>query len=207
VVSGGSIVASALLLCLAMRHSKSSRREFEAQALPHLDALYGTAMRLCRNPDDAHDLVQETYLRAWGAWDRFIAGSNCRAWLVRILTNSYINGYRRGRSHKRFAQRPGDEPAVAFYGQVRLAQSADPERALTEPMLGDEVQAALGELTEEYRAVVVLADLEGMKYKEIAEALGCPVGTVMSRLFRARRQLEERLGPYAAETYGVKRAA
>jgi RNA polymerase sigma-70 factor (ECF subfamily) len=185
----------------------ADRREFEALTMPHLDDLYAAAMRLSRNPADAQDLVQDTYLRAYGAWDRFIAGSNVRAWMLRILTNSYINGYRRGRSHRRFAQRPGDEPQVALYGRERVERSLDPERALTEPMLGDEVQAALGELSEDYRVVVVLADIEGLKYKEIADCLGCPVGTVMSRLFRARRMLEERLRPYAAEAYAIRRAA
>ena len=141
------------------------------------------------------------------AWDRFIAGSNCRAWLLRILTNSYINGYRRGRSHRKFAQRPGGEPVELLYGKERCAANADPERAMTEPLLGDEVSAALAELPEDYRLVVVLADLEGLKYKEVADAIGCPVGTVMSRLFRARRVLEERLAGYAASEYGVRRAA
>ncbi len=186
---------------------KKARCEFETQAMPHLDALYGAAMRLCRNPADAEDLVQDTFLRAYGAWGSFIEGSNCSAWLLRILTNSYINGYRRGRSHKKFAARPGDEPASAFYGHDRLRATTDPEGTMADGLLGDEVSAALGELSEDYRVVVVLADLEGMKYKEIAEALGCPVGTVMSRLFRARRQLEERLAPYAAQTYAIARRA
>ena len=183
------------------------RREFEAQALPHLDALYAAAMRLCRNPADAQDLVQDAMMRAYSAWASFIAGSNCRAWLLRILTNSYINGYRRGRSHRKFAQRPGGEPVELLYGKERCAASADPERAMTEPLLGDEVSAALATLPEDYRLVVVLADLEGMKYKEVADAIGCPVGTVMSRLFRARRALEERLAPYAATEYAIRRAA
>ncbi len=190
-----------------MRTRKAARKEFEAQALPHLDDLYGAAMRLCRNPADAQDLVQDAMMRAYGAWDRFIAGSNCRAWLLRILTNSYINGYRRGKSHRKFAQRPGDEPVELLYGKVRCEASADPERAMTEPLLGDEVSAALAELPEDYRLVVELADLQGMKYKEVADAIGCPVGTVMSRLFRARRVLEERLAGYAATQYAIRRAA
>ena len=191
-----------------MRTRKTAaRREFEAQALPHLDALYAAGMRLCRNPSDAQDLVQDTMMRAYGAWDRFIAGSNCRAWLLRILTNGYINGYRRGRSHRKFAQRPGDEPIEMLYGKERCDANADPERAITDPLLGDEVSAALAELPEDYRLVVELADLQGMKYKEVADAIGCPVGTVMSRLFRARRALEERLAPYAASEYAIRRAA
>jgi RNA polymerase sigma-70 factor (ECF subfamily) len=191
-----------------MRTRKAARREsFEAQALPHLDDLYAAGMRLCRNPADAQDLVQDAMMRAYGAWDRFIAGSNCRAWLLRILTNSYINGYRRGKSHRKFAQRPGDEPIELLYGKERCDASHDPERALTEPLLGDEVSAALAELPEDYRLVIELADLQGMKYKEVADAIGCPVGTVMSRLFRARRVLEERLAGYAATQYAIRRAA
>jgi RNA polymerase sigma-70 factor (ECF subfamily) len=181
------------------------RQDFEAQALPLLNDLFAAAMRLCRNPADAQDLVQDSLVRAYAAWDRFEHGSNCRAWLLRILTNSYINGYRRGRSHKKFAARPGDEPVELLYGSERYHTAADPEGAMTAPTLGDEVTRALAELPEEYRLVVVLADLEGMSYKEIATAVGCPVGTVMSRLFRARRQLEGRLAAYARKEYGVGR--
>jgi RNA polymerase sigma-70 factor (ECF subfamily) len=190
-----------------MRRHRTARAEFEALTLPLLDDLYGAAMRLARNPDDASDLVQDTYLRAWAAWDRFIEGSNARAWMIRILTNGYINGYRRRSSHKKFAARPGDEPVELLYGAERCERSNNPEKAITEPMLSDEVSEALGSLPDDYRAVVVLADLEGMKYKEIADTLGCPVGTVMSRLFRARRQLEELLAGYARTEYALGRAA
>ncbi len=204
---GGLDCGTGVALNPGMRTRKAARQEFEAQALPHLSCLYSAAMRLCRNPADAQDLVQDTILRAYGAWDRFIAGSNCRAWLLRILTNGYINGYRKGRSHRKFAERPGGEPVELLYGKERCAANADPERALVEPLLGDEVSAALADLPEDYHLVVVLADLEGLKYKEVAEAIGCPVGTVMSRLFRARRALEERLAPYAATQYAIRRAA
>lgn len=190
-----------------MRTSRAVRRRFEEQALPHLDHLYAAALRLTRNPQDAEDLVQDTFLRAYGAWDSFIDGSNCRAWLIRILTNGFINNYRRGRSHLKFTQRPGDEPVAAFFGAEARHRASDPEGAMTENTLSDEVTAALAELGDDYRTVVVLADLEGMHYKEIATLLDCPVGTVMSRLFRARRQLEARLAPYAAEAYNIRRAA
>jgi RNA polymerase sigma-70 factor, ECF subfamily len=190
-----------------MRSRRTARAEFEAMTLPLIDDLFGAAMRLARNRDDASDLVQDTYLRAWAAWGRFIEGSNARAWMIRILTNGYINGYRRRSSHKKFAARPGDEPIELLYGAERCARSHDPERAMTEPMLSDEVSLALGELPDDYRTVVVLADLEGMKYKDIADTLGCPVGTVMSRLFRARRMLEERLAGFARTEYALGRAA
>lgn len=190
-----------------MRTQRTLRESFESQALPHLDALYAAAIRLTRNPTDAEDLVQDTFLRAWAAWDRFVEGSNCRAWLMRILTNGFITCYRRGRSHRKFADRPGDEPVAALYGETTRARAADPEGFLTAPLLGDEVTAALDSLSDEYRVVVVLADLEGLKYREIAALIEAPVGTVMSRLFRARRQLEARLAPYAAENYHLRRAA
>ncbi len=184
-----------------------TRQDFEQHALPHLGDLYGAAMRLTRNDQDAQDLVQDTYLRAYAAWSTFIAGSNCRAWLLRILTNGFINNYRRGKSHQKFAQRPGDEPVAAFFGEETRERAADPEGAMTSRLLGDEVSGALDQLPDDYRIVVLLADVEGMKYRDVAQIVGCPVGTVMSRLFRARRMLESRLAPYAATQYNIRRAA
>ena len=183
------------------------RREFESTALPYLSDLYAIAMRLTRNPDDARDLVQETFLRGYQAWGSFQPGSNCRAWMIRILTNSFINHYRRGRSVKAFTRRGEDEQVRALYGLPahERTENRGAESQIVDEQLGDEVAAALGELPPDYRVVVVLADLEEMKYKDIAEALGCPIGTVMSRLFRARRQLEERLSGYAAKDYGIRR--
>jgi len=183
------------------------RRDFESTALPYLSDLYGIAMRFTRNPDDARDLVQETYLRAYTAWTSFQPGSNCRAWLIRILTNSFINHYRRGRSVRAFQRRGEDEQVRALYGQpaAERKENCGAEAHATETQLGDEVSRALAELPADYRVVVVLADLEEMKYKDIAETLGCPIGTVMSRLFRARRQLEERLAGYASSDYGIRR--
>jgi RNA polymerase sigma-70 factor (ECF subfamily) len=185
----------------------ASRRAFEQAALPHLRDLYAIAIRYTRNPDAAQDLVQETILRAYGAWSSFEAGSNCRAWLIRILTNSYINHYRRARSHRSFTQRSEGEQRAALYGSAPRATVRDAEDLLASAAFSDEVGRALADLDDDYRVVVVLADVEGMKYKDIAQALGCPVGTVMSRLFRARRQLEARLAPFAAADYGISRAA
>src|SRR5262249_53162607 len=176
-------------------------------ALPHLADLYAAARRYTRDPADAEDLVQETYLRAYAAWDRFVPGSNCRAWLLRILTNSFINNYRRRRSRNAFAQRGGDEQVGVFYGAEQRDDARDPEGAMVGDTLGDEVTRALDELPEEYRAVVVLADVEGLRYRDIATALDCPIGTVMSRLFRARRQLEGALAGFAATDYGITRRA
>jgi RNA polymerase sigma-70 factor (ECF subfamily) len=190
-----------------MRTKSHARRAFEQAALPYLRDLYAVAIRYTRNPDGAQDLVQETYLRAYAAWDSFIPGSNCRAWLIRILTNSYINHYRRARSHRSFTQRSEGEQVAALYGDELRHTSRDAEDLLASGGFSDEVSRALADLDDDYRVVVVLADIEGMKYKDIAATLGCPIGTVMSRLFRARRVLEEQLGRFAAADYGISRAA
>ena len=180
--------------------------DFAAQCLPHQPELYGVAMRICRDPDTAKDLVQETLLRAMCAWSSFEQGSNLRAWLFRILTNAFINGYRKRRRHQRFAtERPGDA-LTALYGRDQ-DHTDDLEDTLYGEELSDEVQGALGRLGADYRDVVERADLKGQKYKDIADDLAVPIGTVMSRLFRARRVLETELAGYAARDYGIKRAA
>jgi RNA polymerase sigma-70 factor (ECF subfamily) len=174
--------------------------------MPHQPELFGVAMRICRDPDTAKDLVQETLLRAMCAWDSFQPGSNLRAWLFRILTNAFINGYRKRRRHQRFAvERPGDALS-ALYGRDQDCTD-DLAQALYGDELCDEVKTALGRLGPEYRDVVERADLRGEKYKDIADALAVPIGTVMSRLFRARRVLEDELAEFAAKDYGIKRAA
>ena len=179
---------------------------FEQACLPHQAELYGVAMRICRDPDTAKDLVQETLLRAMCAWDSFQPGSNLRAWLFRILTNAFINGYRKRRRHQRFAsERPGDALS-ALYGRDQDCTD-DLETEVFGEELCDEVKIALGRLGPEYRDVVERADLRGEKYKDIADALEVPIGTVMSRLFRARRQLETELEDYAEDEYGISKAA
>jgi RNA polymerase sigma-70 factor (ECF subfamily) len=179
---------------------------FEQACLPHQAELYAVAMRIARNPDTAKDLVQETLLRAMCAWDSFQVGTNLRAWLFRILTNAFINGYRKRRRHQRFAvERPGDA-LTALYGRDQ-DRTNDLEDELVEDELCDEVKTALDRLGPEYRDVVERADLRGEKYKDIANALHVPIGTVMSRLFRARRALETELAGFAARDYGIRRAA
>jgi RNA polymerase sigma-70 factor (ECF subfamily) len=179
---------------------------FELACIPHQQEMFGVAMRICRDPDTAKDLVQETLLRAMVAWESFQTGSNLRAWLFRILTNAFINGYRKRRRHQRFAtERPGDA-LTALYGQDQ-DRTDDLEEELIEDELCDEVKTALDRLGPEYRDVVERADLRGEKYKDIADALHVPIGTVMSRLFRARRVLETELAGFAAKDYGIKRAA
>jgi RNA polymerase sigma-70 factor (ECF subfamily) len=165
---------------------------FAESCLPHQPELYGVAMRIARDPDTAKDLVQETLLRAMVAWDSFEPGSNVRAWLFRILTNAFINGYRKRRRHQRFAtERPGDA-LTALYGRDRDSTD-DLENELYGETLSDEVTGALAKLGADYREVVERADLRGEKYKDIADALEVPIGTVMSRLARAREKLAAEL--------------
>jgi len=179
---------------------------FARACLPHQDELYAIAMKIGRDPDMANDLVQETLLRAMCAWASFQTGSNLRAWLFRILTNAFINGYRKRRRHQRFArERPGDALA-ALYGRDHDFCDELARDAFTDE-LADEVAAALTQLGPEYREVVERADLRGERYKDIADALDVPIGTVMSRLFRARRVLEGELAEFAARDYGIRRAA
>lgn len=185
---------------------RADHTAFEAACMPLSGELYGAAVRLTRNPDDARDLVQETLMRAMVAWSRFAEGSNVRAWLYRILTNSFINIYRKRRRHQRFAvERPGDT-RMAVYGTAD-DHAADLTEALTADTLSDEVTAALAGLGGDYREVVERADLSGQRYKDIADALAVPIGTVMSRLFRARRQLEGELTDYAERDWGLRKAA
>jgi RNA polymerase sigma-70 factor (ECF subfamily) len=180
--------------------------DFKTEVLPLRDELLAVALRYTRNRSDAEDLVQDTITRALGAWERFEPGTNCRAWLFRILTNSFINGYRRRKRHRRFTDEKGEDTAIAMHGELS-PRRADPSRAVVEECLGDQVSAALDTLGPDYRQVVEMADLGGQRYKDIAKKLGVPIGTVMSRLFRARRQLESLLADYAAADYGIRRAA
>jgi len=180
--------------------------DFTAACLPHQGEMYGVGLRMTRSRADALDLVQETLMRAMLAWDRFEPGSNVRAWLLRILTNTFINGYRKRRRHQRFATECPGDARNALYGTTD-DNTGHLEDALVEHELGDEVSGALDRLSPDYREVVERADLRGEKYKDIADATGIPIGTVMSRLFRARRQLETELRDYAAEDWGIKRAA
>jgi RNA polymerase sigma-70 factor (ECF subfamily) len=174
--------------------------------MPHRRELFAAALRFTKEPASAEDLVQETLMRALSAWDSYQAGSNCRAWLYRILTNSFINIHRQRKRHRRFTHERGDDGVIALYG-VERRRHRGPDDTVIHQALSDEVTAALDSLSDDYRKVVELADLEGIRYKDIAEKLDIPIGTVMSRLFRARRQLEAALGEYAAEAYGISRAA
>ena len=168
------------------------RAEFEAAAMPYLDALYNTALRLARNAQDAEDLVQETYLKAYRAYAQFTPGTNLKAWLFKILKNTFINEYRR----RQAAPRESDFAAIEENFESEIAPEAggkikNPEEEALERAFDENVQRALDALPPDYRMAVLLADIEGFSYKEVAEILEIPVGTVMSRLYRGRRLLEE----------------
>lgn len=173
---------------------------FEQACLPQQSALYGVAMRIVRNSDDAKDLVQDTLLRAMVAWDSFEPNSNLKAWLFRIMTNAFINQYRKQLHRQNFAAEYPGEVLRTLYGRdsdrVCFGSPADDQ-------LCDEVVAALEQLSPKYRYIIESVDLHGRTYKSMSEELGVPIGTVMSRLFRARRVLRAALAEFAAADYGL----
>lgn len=169
------------------------RGRFENEALPLLPGLYSAANRLTRNAADAEDLVQETFLRAYRAFHQFAEGTNLKAWLYRILMNTFINSYRK---KQRQPQTISDDEIEDWYLYSRMAaDGAEPsaEASVIESLPDEDVQDALSSLPEQFRIAVLLADVEGFSYKEIAEITGVPIGTVMSRLHRGRKSLEKRL--------------
>ncbi len=167
---------------------------FEAEVLEHLDALYGVAFRLVKEASAAEDLVHDTIIKAVRARSQYQAGTNLKAWLLRILTNTFINRHRRGGLEREVLEGPDASPlADRWIGASTMRAMRDPERDALAPLIQAEVRQALDELPEEFRLVVVLSDVEGLAYKEIADVMGCPVGTVMSRLHRARKLLQSSL--------------
>ncbi|MBU3742364.1 MAG: sigma-70 family RNA polymerase sigma factor [Candidatus Kapabacteria bacterium] len=166
--------------------------------MPHMQALFNFAVRLCRDSDDAADLVQETYLKAFRFFDKFERGTNCKAWLFRILKNSYINRYRKTSKEPDVV---GYDVVEDFYETIRdpnVAASA-PEEEVFANAMDDEVARAIEALPEEFRTVVILCDIEQFTYEEIAEFVDCPIGTVRSRLHRARKMLASSLFEYARQ--------
>jgi len=177
-----------------------NRASFEQEALVHLDALYRVALRLTGNPADADGLVQETMLKAYRAWDQYEKGTNAKGWLLTILRNSFINEYRRRTRHPETVDVDTIEP-YAVFGEV---QDDDPQGAFFDQIVDDEVLKAIDELPEAFRETLVLSDVEGLSYQEIGKILGVPVGTVKSRLFRARHALQGKLYQYAVSMGYIK---
>lgn len=174
------------------------RADFESTALPHLDQLYSTASYLTRDPERAADLVQDTLVRAIRFWHRFEPGTNCRAWLLTILYNSFRNQYRSDKSSGTAIEY--DDGVAGTPG----AATDDPADLVAAAGLDDELEAALASLSDEFREVVVLVDLQELTYEEAASVLGRPIGTVRSRLARARQQLHTRLAEYGRQRGWVR---
>lgn len=180
-------------------HRAARRAQFEREALVHLDALYSFALKLARSRDDAEDLVSDTLLRALERWEQYHLGTNIRAWLFTILYHVFVS--RKRRIDAREVQQPEDTEGWALFEAVG---EADPEGRFYDSFLDDEVTRAIHALPEEYRAAVVLSDLQGLRYAEIANILGVPEGTVKSRLFRGRRILQRKLAGYAVDMGYIK---
>jgi RNA polymerase sigma-70 factor (ECF subfamily) len=187
--------------------AEQKRRAFEKIAFEHMDALYNTALRMTRNVLDAEDLLQDVYLRAFRFFDKFEQGTNFKAWIFKILTNTYINRYRQ---KVREPQRQDFSKIEFAHGDKSKSRDEKYEthydEKLYRDLFEDEIRDALDKLSYDFRAVVLLCDIEGFSYKEIADIIGKPMGTVMSRLSRARQQLQTHLAEFARREGYVKRA-
>ncbi|MDP9001011.1 MAG: sigma-70 family RNA polymerase sigma factor [Myxococcota bacterium] len=171
---------------------------FTDEAMTHLDALYGVACKLTRNPTEAEDLVQDALVKAMRGRQQFQAGTNLKAWLFRILTNTFINKYRRGGLERAILEGPDADPlADGWVSASTMRQLRDPETFALMPMVEGEIRQALDALPPEFRLAVVLCDVEEFSYEEIAGIMGCPIGTVMSRLHRGRKLLQRTLYNHA----------
>jgi RNA polymerase sigma-70 factor (ECF subfamily) len=174
----------------------TKQQEFEVEALPHAELLYNYALRMTNNSADADDLVQETFLKAFRFWDKYEKGTNIRAWLFRIMKNSYINRYRR---ESKEPDTVDYDEVQNFYNSIRggTAETSDLQESVFGQLLDDNVATAIAHLPEDFRTVVILCDIEGLTYEEIAEFLAVPLGTVRSRLHRGRSLLRSELMSYA----------
>lgn len=180
------------------RAENGEKDAFTEEALAHLDALYGVACKLTRNPTEAEDLVQDALLKAMRGRDQFQSGTNLKAWLFRILTNTFINKYRRGGLERSVLDGPDADPlADGWVSASTMRQLRDPETLALMPLVEEEIGRALDALPPEFRLAVVLSDVEEFSYEEISKIMGCPIGTVMSRLHRGRKLLQGSLYNHA----------
>jgi RNA polymerase sigma-70 factor (ECF subfamily) len=186
------------------RTPAEQRAEFERVALCHVNSLYGTALRLTQNQRDAEDLVQDTLLSAYRSFQTFEPGSQCKAWLFKILTNTFINKYRRRLLEHTVAQGMQREGSTGMMSTGGVRAARDAEELLDYALMGEAIQRALSALPEEFRLAVVLCDVEEFSYREIADIMECPVGTVMSRLHRGRKLLQAALREHAVRAGIVK---
>lgn len=186
-------------ILLAILESQNElNKEFEREALPHMDALYNFALRMTGDSDDANDLVQDTFLKAFRFFDKFEKGTNCKAWLFRIMKNTFINTYRKKTKEP---DKVDYEEVENFYENIKASStdSAHLEKEIYDNLLDDDISSAIASLPDDFKTVIILSDIEGFTYDEIADFTDCPVGTVRSRLHRARKMLFAKLHKYASE--------
>ena len=184
-----------------MSDSQGKRAAFEAEALPHLDTVYRVGLRLAGDETQAEDLVQETMLKAFRSWHQYRPGTNVRAWLLTIVRHTFINQYRKAKRGGAQVDVNEIEPYTVFHD----VHETDPEGRFFAEIVDDEVLQAIDALPDEFRETLVLSDVEGLTYAEVAEVTEVPVGTVKSRLFRARQALQQQLYHYAVEMGYIKR--
>ncbi|MFZ5980230.1 MAG: sigma-70 family RNA polymerase sigma factor [Candidatus Zixiibacteriota bacterium] len=187
-----------------MSQTIEKRKAFEKEALPHMDALYRTALRMVKNQNDAEDLVQEAFAKAYRFWDKFEPGSNCRAWLFKIMTNIFINDYR-SKSRSPVSVNVDEVDDYYLYKQLDYHDESDnPEQQLFSKIFDDDVKKAIEELPDDFKMVIVLSFLEGFSYQEIADITDLQLGTVKSRLHRGRKLLQKKLFDYAIKNGYIK---
>jgi len=186
------------IILAVMESQNELHKEFEREALPHMDALYNFALRMTGDGDDANDLVQDTFLKAFRFFDKFEKGTNCKAWLFRIMKNTFINTYRKKTKEP---DKVDYEDVENFYENAKPSStdSAHLEKEIYDNLLDDDISSAIASLPDDFKTVIILSDIEGFTYDEIADFIDCPVGTVRSRLHRARKMLFAKLHKYAQD--------